>query len=120
MKKPQKTFPTRCAGRLLLAAALALSAGHALAQEPDFAAPGRELFLNGLPDHVNCAACHTLAHAGSTGEVGPNLNELDGLSPDRIQKAVREGLGPMPPFTWLSDEQVDLLARYVNWASQQQ
>lgn len=86
------------------------------AQEPDFAAPGRKLFIEGVTGQVNCALCHTLQHAGTTGSVGPSLDEL---MPDaeRVRSAVREGIGAMPAFTWLSDEQVDLLARYVAWAS---
>ena len=101
------------------AAMLVLAAGAcagALAQEPDFAAPGKKLFVEGVTGQANCALCHVLEHAGSHGPVGPNLNEL-GPDEERVRKAVRNGIGPMPAFTWLSDDQVTLLARYVSWAS---
>lgn len=100
------------AGAMLAAGA---GAGPAVAEEPDFAAAGRKLFVQGVPGQVSCALCHTLAHAASTGTVGPDLNDL---RPDagQVEKAVREGLGPMPAFTWLTDEQIRLLARYVAWA----
>ena len=89
--------------------------GPARADEPDFAAAGRKLFVEGVPGQVSCALCHTLAHAGSTGTVGPDLNDLQPEA-GQVAKAVREGLGPMPAFTWLSDDQISLLARYVAWA----
>jgi len=37
--------------------------------------PGAQLFISN-----GCGSCHTLAAGGSTGEVGPNLNEF--LAPD--------------------------------------
>ena len=89
--------------------------GPAMADQPDFAAAGRKLFVEGVAGQVSCALCHALAHAGSTASVGPDLNDL---RPDaaRVEKAMREGLGAMPAFRWLSDEQISLLARYVDWA----
>lgn len=59
-----------------------------------------------------CATCHTLAHAGAQGEIGPNMDEL---KPDasRVEKAVRNGIGQMPAFQGLADEQVVALAKYV-------
>lgn len=115
MSKPPRTG----AWRWLAAAGATLAGlawfGLALADEPGFATAGRKLFVEGVPGQVSCALCHTLAHAGATGTVGPDLNDL---RPDasQVEKAMREGLGPMPAFTWLSDEQISLLARYVEWA----
>jgi len=59
-----------------------------------------------------CATCHALAHANAKGQVGP---DLDALKPDaaRVEKAIRQGSGQMPPFSSLSDEQVQTLAQYV-------
>lgn len=73
-------------------------------------ASGRQLFQRGTTPA--CAICHTLRDAGTSGQVGPNLDEL---KPDaeRVAKAIRQGVGVMPPFTDLSDEQVRLLAEYV-------
>lgn len=73
---------------------------------------GRAVFLELAEPH--CAVCHTLADAGSTGDVGPNL---DGLRPteDRVRAAVMGGLGIMPAFEdLLSPEQIDAVAYYVS------
>lgn len=60
-----------------------------------------------------CAICHTLADAGAAGEIGPSLDEL---KPDeaRVIKALKTGIGQMPAFTSLTDEQMQILARYVS------
>lgn len=73
-------------------------------------AKGRQLFQQATTPA--CIVCHTLKDAGASGKVGPNLDEL---KPDaeRVEKAVRNGLGVMPAFTNLSDEQVRLIAEYV-------
>ena len=102
--------------RAALWLAAAAASASAPAQEPDFAAPGKKLFVDGVAGQMNCALCHTLEHAGTHGPVGPNLNEL-GPDEERVRKAVRNGIGPMPAFAWLSEDQVALLARYVAWAS---
>lgn len=50
---------------------------------------GKELFIQG------CGSCHTLADAGTTGEIGPNLDyaflqsRKDGLGESTIQQVVR-------------------------------
>ncbi|HEX5449261.1 MAG TPA: c-type cytochrome [Gaiellaceae bacterium] len=47
-------------------------------------AHGKELFLaSATPSQPSCASCHTLADAGSTGTVGPNLD--DAFSSDKQQ-----------------------------------
>ncbi|MDP4602911.1 MAG: cytochrome c [Solirubrobacteraceae bacterium] len=61
----------------------------------------------------NCAQCHTLAAAGSNGQVGPNL---DGIAPDdaRVKAIVTNGRGGMPAFAdVLTDAQIDAVASYV-------
>ena len=64
-----------------------------------------------------CGSCHTLADAGSTGDVGPNLDES---KPD-LQLAidrVTNGSGAMPPFKdTLSEQQIVDVATYVVEAS---
>lgn len=59
-----------------------------------------------------CAICHTLADAGAVGEIGPSL---DDLKPDeaRVLQALKTGIGQMPAFTSLTDEQRQILAKYV-------
>lgn len=77
-------------------------------------AVGRKLFteLASPP----CALCHVLAAAGTTGKIGPNLDELK-PDADRVARAVKQGVGVMPPYEALTDEQIDVLARYVARAS---
>lgn len=68
---------------------------------------GREIFL------ANCATCHTLSDAGSSGTVGPNLDEID-LSTEQVADQVENGGGGMPAFgDTLSDEEIDQVAAYV-------
>lgn len=59
-----------------------------------------------------CAVCHTLKHANAQGEIGPVLDEI---KPDaeRVEKAVRNGIGQMPAFSNLSDAEIKLVAKYV-------
>jgi mono/diheme cytochrome c family protein len=69
---------------------------------------GKAVFL------ANCAACHTLAAAGATGTVGPNLD--DAKPPlDLVLNRVRVGGGAMPPFEGtLSEEQIQDVAAFVS------
>lgn len=75
---------------------------------------GREVFTKlAVPP---CGLCHTLTDAGTTGQIGPKLDEL---KPDANQviAAVREGTGAMPPFAGkLSEEQIQAVANYVSQA----
>lgn len=62
---------------------------------------------------ANCAACHTLADAGASGAVGPNLDQSK-PSKELTVDRVTNGQGAMPPFKdTLSDEQIDAVAAYV-------
>ena len=63
-----------------------------------------------------CKVCHALKDAGADGAIGPSLDEL---KPDaaRVAKAVKNGIGQMPAFTQLTEEQVQAIARYVEAAS---
>jgi len=60
-----------------------------------------------------CATCHTLAAAGSTGTIGPNLDESrpsQALAVDRVTN----GQGAMPAFEGtLSPKQIQAVAEYV-------
>ncbi len=80
----------------------------AVAPPPAAAGPGKELFTQ------TCGACHTLADAGTTGTVGPNL---DTLAPDaaRVEAALRNGgvgSGTMPPDLYMG-KQAQQVAAYV-------
>jgi mono/diheme cytochrome c family protein len=71
-------------------------------------AEGKQLFTQ------NCGGCHTLADAGTNGQVGP---VLDDLKPDKatVQRQVTNGGGKMPAFKdKLSTEQIDAVATYVS------
>jgi mono/diheme cytochrome c family protein len=67
--------------------------------------PGRDLFAS------TCGACHTLAAAGTTGTVGPNL---DDLKPDQetVRGAIQAGPGAMPA-NLLTGAQAQQVAAFV-------
>ncbi len=61
-----------------------------------------------------CTSCHTLADAGSTGNIGPNL---DDAKPDAalVTQRVTNGQGVMPPFKdSLTAQQIADVAAYVS------
>ena len=73
------------------------------------AAAGKAVFTS-----AGCVGCHTLADAGATGTVGPNLDEA---KPDAalVVERVTNGKGPMPPFKGqLTDKQIQDVAAYVS------
>lgn len=103
----------RIALRFTTALALAASASVVLANDVDQAVldEGKALFQSGATPA--CAICHTLQDAGTTGAIGPNLDELK-ADLDRVKKVLVEGMGAMPSFAdTLSDEQRDAVAAYV-------
>ena len=76
---------------------------------------GKDVFLN----KANCATCHTLAEAGSNGQIGPNLNQI---RPDmmRVVSVVKNGIGIMPPLEeLLSSQEIEAVAHYVSIAASQ-
>jgi mono/diheme cytochrome c family protein len=63
--------------------------------------------------NANCASCHTLAAAGSTGTIGPNLDQTT-LEVAAIEQQIRRGGGGMPAFEGtLPDRQIEALARFI-------
>jgi mono/diheme cytochrome c family protein len=61
----------------------------------------------------SCGGCHTLKDAGTSGTVGPDLDQL-APALDAIQKQVTNGGGGMPPYKGtLSDQQIADVAQYV-------
>jgi mono/diheme cytochrome c family protein len=75
--------------------------------------------LKGIPAHgkplfiSNCGSCHTLAAAGTSGTIGPNL---DDLKPDyqTVTAQVTNGGGVMPAFNHtLSTQKIADVAAYV-------
>jgi DMSO/TMAO reductase YedYZ molybdopterin-dependent catalytic subunit/cytochrome c553 len=74
---------------------------------------GKEAFAKVEP---NCGACHTLGDAGTSGAVGPNLDELKPTAA-QVKSAVTNGVGAMPPYKGnLSAEEIELIATYVSEA----
>jgi mono/diheme cytochrome c family protein len=70
---------------------------------------GKEVF-----ESAGCVGCHTLADAGATGTVGPNLDEAK-PSAELVVTRVTNGMGAMPPFKGqLSDQQIKDVAAYVS------
>jgi sulfite dehydrogenase len=54
-------------------------------------AAGKSLFTN------TCGGCHKLKDAGTTGNVGPDLDSLAPLTTERVAKQIEHGGGAMPP-----------------------
>jgi mono/diheme cytochrome c family protein len=72
------------------------------------AAAGMEVFAS-----AGCGSCHTLEAAGSSGTIGPNL---DDAKPDLelIVERVTNGAGPMPSFKdSLDEQQIQDVAAFV-------
>jgi mono/diheme cytochrome c family protein len=62
---------------------------------------------------AGCGGCHTLAAANSSGQTGPNLDDLM-PSQEEVAEQVRNGGGGMPAFgDELSDAEIDAVAQYV-------
>lgn len=71
---------------------------------------GKAIFLGAS----GCTGCHTLADAGSSGTVGPNLDQAK-PSFDLAYDRVTNGQGGMPSFkTSLTDQQRADVAAYVS------
>jgi cbb3-type cytochrome c oxidase subunit III len=63
---------------------------------------------------TNCGSCHTLADAGTTGTVGPNLDDIKPTK-DKVATQVTNGGGAMPSFKGTLDEQqIQAVADYVS------
>ena len=62
-----------------------------------------------------CGTCHVLKAAGSTGDIGPDLDSLK-PSEEQVKGVVTEGLGVMPAFGeegLLTSEEIDAVSYYV-------
>ncbi len=72
---------------------------------------GRDAFILGTDPA--CGDCHTLADAGTTATVGPNLDELQ-PSFEQVIDAMNTGPGEMPAFADLSQDVKENIAAYVS------
>jgi len=76
---------------------------------------GLEIFNN----KAMCGICHVLKAAGSTGNIGPDLDSLK-PSEEQVRDVVVEGLGVMPAFGeegLLTSEEIDAVSYYVAYSS---
>jgi mono/diheme cytochrome c family protein len=65
-------------------------------------------------ESAGCATCHTLADAGSSGMVGPDLDAAK-PSAELVVERVTNGKGAMPSFKGqLSEQQIADVAAYVS------
>ena len=105
---PTTTAATTTAATTTAAAATTAAATTTAAAAGDPAA-GKTVFASS-----GCVACHTLKDAGSSGAVGPNLDQT---KPDAalVRERVTNGMGAMPSFaSQLSATQVNDVVAYVS------
>jgi len=70
-------------------------------------ADGKAIFVE------RCGSCHTLGKAGTSGAVGPTLDDI-ALGAPEVERIVRDGRGGMPAFGGeLSDDQIAAVAGFV-------
>ena len=75
-------------------------------------AAGKQVF-----ETAGCTSCHTLADAGATGTVGPNLDDAKPPA-SLVVDRVTHGKGVMPSFSGqLSEQQIQDVAAYVSSAA---
>jgi mono/diheme cytochrome c family protein len=71
-------------------------------------AAGKEVFAS-----AGCGSCHTLADAGASGTIGPNLDDAK-PPPELVVERVTDGTDAMPAFAGtLSEQQIQDVAAYV-------
>jgi len=71
---------------------------------------GKQVFVS----TAACGGCHTLADAGTSGNVGPNLDDAMPTY-DKVLTQVTNGGGAMPPFKdSLTQQQIADVAAYVS------
>ncbi|HET7368275.1 MAG TPA: c-type cytochrome [Gaiella sp.] len=66
---------------------------------------------------AGCGGCHTFSKAGSSGSIGPNLDDA-APSFDKVVTQVTNGGGPMPSFKdQLSEQEIRDVAAFVSGSS---
>ncbi len=112
--QPSRKEPVLTEGQIRALVAYVATLGGPPIPEVDIAegdiAQGQSLFAE------NCSACHQILARGGivTRGVVPDL--LGEVTPLDVAEAVDIGPYVMPTFPWLSDEQVNSIARYVEYA----
>lgn len=93
-----------CLSASLLLPTLSVMAG-------DEVAMGKRVFTEQASP--SCTICHTLSDAGSSGAIGPNLDDLEPTA-DQVRTAVTGGVGVMPAYgESLTEAQIEALAAYI-------
>jgi mono/diheme cytochrome c family protein len=77
----------------------------ATADDGDAEKSGKDLFVN------SCGSCHTLSDAGTSGTVGPSLDDLKPTSAETLTM-INKGGGAMPAGI-LAGEDAEAVADYV-------
>ena len=78
-----------------------------------FADTKMDLGLEVYNNKAQCGVCHTLQAAGSVGDIGPNLDQIN-VQMSQIIYAVTKGIGVMPPWEGiLTNEEIEAVAYYV-------
>ena len=91
-----------------VAAYVASVAANPSAAPAKNATSGKDIFV------ANCGSCHTLADAGTNGNVGPNLDQLKPAE-SIVEHQVINGGGAMPAFKGqLTPAQITAVAKYVS------
>ena len=84
------------------------------ANPPKPTAPGGGTDGKAIFASAGCSGCHTLAAAGSSGTVGPNLDQAKPSKQLAIDR-VTNGRGGMPSFKGqLSEAQIEAVATFVS------
>ena len=72
-----------------------------------------ELGLEVYKEKAQCGTCHTMQAAGSEGNIGPNLDQLNAQM-DQIIYVVTNGIGVMQAWeSILTYEEIEAVAYYV-------
>ena len=90
------------------ASAFASAEGAEAALSAEQVTKGRQLFTDN-----GCNACHTLADANAAGSVGPSFDGNPNLDKGQAVVVISNGQGPMPSFSWMGEEDIDLVAAYI-------
>ena len=91
-----------------MASAFATAEQPAEALSAEQVAKGRQVFNDN-----GCNACHTLADANAAGSVGPSFDGNPNLDKGHAVAVITNGQGPMPSFSWLGEQDIDLVAAYI-------
>jgi mono/diheme cytochrome c family protein len=71
-------------------------------------AAGKEIFAS-----TGCGSCHTLSDAGTTGTIGPNLDESSVDFAAAVEQITNGGGGMQAYSGTLSEEEINNVAAYV-------